>query len=101
MIRTRQDAQNHSTAGTGPYILALSTEELQLISALIVMCRLGHGTYETAAMNISNLVEQVSGIDDFGLEALMDVSPSFSIRDPLTLDVIAEYDEDYVIEINV
>ncbi len=99
MIRTRP--QETVVGGSGKYVLALNKEELQLISALTVMCRLGPGLYEEAAMSISEKIETVTGLADHGLEALMDVAPTFSVRDPLTLDVIAEYDEDYVVEINI
>ena len=100
MIRTRPQSEL-GIVGNGEFIVALDKAELQLISALAVMCRLGSGTYEEAAVRILDKIEDVTGEIDFGLEALVDISPSFSIRDPLTLDVIAEYDEDFIVEINV
>ena len=100
MIRSRPSIKDF-IAGDGEFLIAMSREEITLIGALLGMVKLGHRQYQQAAMSILDALEEVTDDEDFSLTALLDVQPTLEVRDPQTFDVIAQYGNDHVFEINV
>jgi hypothetical protein len=100
MIRTRPSTLD-MIVGDGEFLIAMSQDEITLIGALLGLVKLGHKQYEQAAMNILEALEEITDDSEFCNTALADVQPVIDIRDPQTFDVIAQYDDTMIIEINV
>jgi len=99
-IRTRP-SQNGIEIAPGETLLILNQEQVELIAALLCMVKLGHRPYQNAALELSEMLDELNGNVDFGLECLASVNPKFNILDPDTLDIVASYDDDDIIEIVV
>lgn len=100
MIKTRPTPEIQ-IAGDGEFLIAFSQDELTLLGALLGMVKLGHRRYEQAALNIIDALEEITLDSDFTLTCLEDIQPTLEVRDPVTLDIIAEYDDTHLFEISV
>lgn len=49
--------------GTGKNVLNLTDEQLELVTALMCSCRLGHQPYATAAYEVIEMIEEQFGSD--------------------------------------
>jgi hypothetical protein len=59
-------------AGEGEFTLRMTVEELQVISAMLYVTRLGPGTYQRASMKLMGTIEQITD-KDFQARAADDV----------------------------
>lgn len=102
MIITRGhfDPDDVEIVGDGPFIIAMEQDELELISALLGLVRLGHNQYQRAALRLMNSIEAVSADADFFSYALDQVQPVIEVFDD-TRTVMARYDKDSDLEIVV
>lgn len=102
MIRTRKDpADDINIVGTGDFVMALDIAQLELLGALLGMVKLGHSPYQQAALEMLDMLEELTGDDEFTSYALGEVMPVIEIHDGDSFDVIATYDDDHIIEIIV
>lgn len=67
-------------AGSGPYLMRMTYEELQFIAAMLYVTRVGHGIYQDAVFKLLNTVEEMTD-EDFVEESSTDVCASFSVLD--------------------
>jgi hypothetical protein len=66
---------------TKKYWMELTEEELQLIASLNCLIRLGSGSeYSDAALTLAEGIAELKG-DDYDLDALSAVNPSFTVCD--------------------
>lgn len=100
MIRTRFTPEDE-IAGTGDFIIAMSIDELILIGSLLSLVKLGQRPYQIAALNLMDTLEVLTADQDFALTSLTEVQPTFEILDPNGFEKIAEYDETYIVQIDV
>jgi len=99
MIRTRKDpADEIEIVGTGNFIMALDTDQLELMGALLGMVKLGPAPYQQAALKLLNYLEELSGDSEFSSYALGEVMPVLEVRDSDSFDIIAIYDDDHIFE---
>jgi hypothetical protein len=104
MIRTRPtetQTEDLGIIGDGPYLLALHHDQLELIGCFMGMIRGGHSLYQEAAADLMDILETATGDQDFCLTSLEAIMPTVNVHEPLTYDLIAQYDEDHSFEFNV
>lgn len=99
MIKTRKAPEDElNIVGTGEFIMALNTDQLELLGALLGMVKLGQSQYQNAAFEMIDLMEELTGDDEYSSFALGQVMPIVEIHDGESYDVIATYDDDHIIE---
>jgi hypothetical protein len=75
-IRSRPLPSQPATIGNGFIDLKLTSEQLELISALVYNCRLGNGSvYKTAAFEIIGMIE-----DEYGTDFMDDASDNVDLQ---------------------
>jgi len=82
MILSSRPEETEDTVGSGPYLMRMEIEELQLLATFLWVTRLGKGPYKEAAFNLMNNIDALMG-DDFMQEASEDVNMSISIVDDM------------------
>lgn len=88
-----------SVIGSGPYAIKLTFEQLQLISSVLYVTRLGTGQYQEAAFELLNTITDAFG-DDFIEQSAIDVNLCVSILDDEG-EALAEYpSDDFCLEVN-
>ena len=97
VIKTRKE-QEIEIVGNGPFIMALTSEQIELIGAMMGMIRLGQTPYQQAALDIMDMLEDLTGDDEFTTYCLGEVMPILEVRDGVDFDVIATYDDDHIFE---
>ncbi len=97
MIRTRP-TQEDEIAGVGEFKIAMSFEELVLISSFLGMVKLGVRPYQQAAMNLIDAIEELTADQDFTSFALSEIQPVLEVRDPSTFDIVGEFTDDHIFE---
>lgn len=106
-IKTRRPptaASGPEIIGTGPFVMAMTAEQLELLGSLLFLVKGGQSPYQAAAMELCDNLEVLSCDVDFCLYSYESVMPTIEIRDVDTLDVIAIYDNntgDHIVEIIV
>lgn len=99
MIKTRKDpADDINIVGTGEFIMALGTDQLELMGALLGMVKLGKSPYQQAALELLNYLDELTGDQEYSSYALGQVMPILEVHDGETYDIIATYDDDHLIE---
>lgn len=66
--------------GSGQNVLMLTDEQLELVTALVCSCRLGHHAFATAAYEIIDMIETQYG-NDWMHAATEKVDPQVSVED--------------------
>ena len=97
VIKTRKDS-GPQIVGSGDFIMALTTDQLELIGSMMGMIKLGHTPYQQAALDIMNMLEELTGDDEFTSYCLGVVQPVLEVRDGEDYDIIATYDDDHIFE---
>lgn len=99
MIKTRKAPEDElNIVGSGDFIMALNTDQLELIGALLGMVKLGRSQYQQAAFDIIDMLEGLTGDEDFTSFALGQVMPILEVHDSDSYDIIATYDDDHIFE---
>ena len=96
VIKTRKDP-GVNIVGTGDFIMALTSDQLELIGALIGMVKLGDRPYQEAAFEIIEMLSDLTGDDEFTSFCLGTVQPVLEVHDD-DYDIIATYDDDHIFE---
>ncbi len=96
MIKTRKGS-TEQVYGIGPNKLALTNEQMELIGALMGTIKLGYSKYQEAAMGIIDMLEEITGDDDYTSYCLDAVGPILEVYDD-EYNVIATYDDDHIFE---
>ena len=82
MIRTRPTEEDY-IVGKGPYLIRMTMEQLQLISALMYITTLGGSSeYATAAYQLMTTIDEELMLDqDFGMNSFNEINFNVSIHD--------------------
>jgi hypothetical protein len=96
MIKTRKDPADQ-IVGHGDCIMALTTDQLELIGAMMGMIKLGRSPYQEAAYQIIDMLEELTGDDEYTSYCLGAVQPILEVHGE-NYDVIATYDDDHIFE---
>ena len=98
MIRTRKNTfEEINIEGSGPFIIAMSADELELIGSLLGMVRLGKSPYQLSALNLIDVLEKVTGDREFTSTAISAVMPVLEVLND-SFEVVAVYGDDNIFE---
>ena len=97
VIKTRKE-QDIAIIGDGEFIIALTSNQLELIGAMMGMIKLGNRPYQKAAYEIICMLEDLTGDDEFTSFCLEAIEPILEVHDGDDYDVIAMYDDTHIFE---
>lgn len=91
-IRTRPAPPGPTIVGRGVYKIGLTYEQLQLLGAFLSITKLGFTTYQEAARQLIDILEELTDDSDFAVDSLGVVLPRFQIHDDSTYTVLQTVD---------
>lgn len=97
MIKTRKDS-GPQIVGKGDFVMALTTDQLELIGAMMGMIKLGQSSYQEAAFEIIDMLDELTGDDEYTSYCLGAVMPVLEVHDGDDYDIIATYDDNHIFE---